>query len=336
MFEHILVPLDGSVLAECVLPHVMALGSGFASRVSLIHVLERPGGSNLLPIDVIGWHLEQAEVEGYLSGVATTLTSIGLDAEVCVREGMAPQRTIDFARSEDVDLVVLSTHGRSGLSAWNLSGTAQKIIQGVHKPILLVRAYGVAKARSGELRYRRLLVPLDGSPRGELVLPLAEKLASEHSADLLLCHVVRRPRMPHRVPLGDSDRMLCDRVTERCRHMAEDYLQDCASQVDVVCKTRVVVDDTVEAPLHDLVEAEAVDLVVLSAHGFSGASRWPFGSTAASFIAYGATPLLLMQDFDYREIEPTPAALAAMREQRASRSGMHPGAEPLRASSITN
>jgi nucleotide-binding universal stress UspA family protein len=80
-------------------------------------------------------------------------------------------------------------------------------------------------------------------------------------------------------------------------------------------ETLLLVSDDVTLTLHELVEQENVDLVVLSAHGYSAATRWPYGTVATSFISHGTTPLLIVQDLSPDEIELSRAELAA-REHR--------------------
>jgi nucleotide-binding universal stress UspA family protein len=78
---------------------------------------------------------------------------------------------------------------------------------------------------------------------------------------------------------------------------------------------RLLVTDNIAASLHGVVEDEEVDLVALSAHGYSGRAKWPYGSVALNFIAYGTTPLLIVQDLSRDELEDTEAELAA-RERK--------------------
>jgi nucleotide-binding universal stress UspA family protein len=96
--------------------------------------------------------------------------------------------------------------------------------------------------------------------------------------------------------------------------VASHYLDQLHSQLSlqgIDLQTRLVVSDNMTASLHDLVEQENPDLVMLVAHGHSGEGRWPYGSIATSFIAYGSTPLMIMQDFSGKEIKQSQAEMAA-------------------------
>jgi len=316
MFDHVLVPLDGSPLAECVLPHTVAVAQAFGAQVTLLRVLERthvagrPG-----PVDPLDWHISKAEAGAYLDGVTARLRKAGLQAENTLLEGQASERIIEFARGHDVNLIILSSHGRSGLSGWNVSSVVQKVVLRAYTPTMIVRAYQPVTHDVTGLRYRRLLVPLDCSQRAECILPLATTLARFHESQLVVVCVVRRPEMPCRTSRTQEDIELANQITERNRLEGARYLEQLRSRLSVDIQPRLLVSDDVTATLHELVEQENIDLVMLSAHGYSGKTRWPYGSVAISFIAYGTTPLLIMQDLSPEEVEPTQTEVAARERQ---------------------
>jgi nucleotide-binding universal stress UspA family protein len=312
MLEHVLVPLDGSPLAECVLPHATALARAFGARVTLLQVLERTHtAGRTRSVDPLGWHMRKVEAASYLDGVVARLQGIGLRTERELLEGQAAERIVEFARSQDVGLILLSSHGRSGLSRWNVSSVVEKIILRVWLPTMIVRAYQPVTSDLEGLRYRRLLVPLDCSQRAECALPLATTLARLHESQLLLAHVVCRPEMPRRAPLTQEELELTNQLTERNRLEASRCLEQLQSRLYSNVQIRLLVGDNTAPTLHELVKQEDVDLVVLSAHGYSGGIRWPYGSVALNFIAYGTTPLLIVQDLSQDELENTQAEMAA-------------------------
>jgi len=316
VFDHILVPVDGSSLAECVLPHAVALARAFDVQVTLLRVLERPHtAGRTQSVDPLDWHIHKAEAKAYLGEVATRLQETDVQVESALLEGQPAERIIEFAHAQDVGLILLSSHGRSGLSGWNISSVVQKIILRAYMPTMVVRAYQQVTSDLTGLRYRRLLAPLDGSQRAECILPMATTLARFYKAELLLAHVVSRPEIPRRVLPLEDDVKLADRLTERNRIEAERYLAQLQSRLSSDVRVQLLVDVCPAAVLHELVAEEEVDLVLLSAHGYSGDTRWPYGSVALNFIAYGTTPLLIVQDLSQDEIEGTRAELA-MREYK--------------------
>ncbi len=316
MFDHILVPLDGSALAECVLPHVVAVARALDARVTLLQVLERtrdPSAAQF--VDPLGWYMGAAEARTYLDNLATRLREAGLQVEPLLLEGQAAERIIEFAQANDVDLIVLSSHGRSGLSGWNVSSIVLKIILRAYLPVMIVRAYRPQPHDLMGLRYHRLLVPLDCSQRAECVLPLATALSRFHEAELLAVHVVDRPQMVRWSPLTTEESRSVHKIVELNRLEATRYLRQLHSRLDVDVRTHLSISDHAAETLHDLVEQADVDLVILSAHGYSGGARWPYGSLVINFIGYGATPLLIVQDLSPEEVERTRAEVAA-RERK--------------------
>jgi nucleotide-binding universal stress UspA family protein len=317
MFEHILVPLDGSPLAECVLPHVVAIARANDSQVTLMRVLD-PVGAVTRPqsVDPFDWQIRKAEAETYLKDRASGLEGAGLQPQFEVLEGKAAETTIEYAHAHNVELIIMSSHGQSGISGWNVSSVVQKIILRAQTSIMIVRAYKPSVEGIGELHYRRILVPLDGSQRAEIVLPAAITLGRYYGGEVLLAHVVKKPDMPRRTPPSQDDVELANQVIERNRIEVARYLDELSSRQDVKIGPRLVVGENVTTALHEIVDQSKVDLVLLSAHGYSGETKWPYGSTVISFIAYGTTPLLVVQDLPSGRIEPTEAEMVAREQGR--------------------
>ena len=317
MLNRILLPMDRSSVAECVLPHAVAVARAFESQVTLVHVMDPPQRANWRrAVDPLNWQIGKAEAESYLGNLALQLQKTGLRTERQILDGSAAERIVEFSRKTDTPLIMISSHGQSGLSGWNVSSVVLKVILRAHTSIMIVRAYQPTPPEVTGLRYRRILVPIDGSQRGECVLPMASTLARFHEAQIFLAHVVRRPEMPRRTPPSREDVELAERLVERNRTEATQYLDDLRSQLSGEVQARVLVSDHIAATLHDLVEHEMIDLVVLSAHGHSGLTRWPYGSVVISFITFGTTPLLIVQDLPQDEIKPSPAEIAAREHGR--------------------
>ena len=313
ILDHILVPLDGSRLAECVLPHATALAQAFGARVTLLRVVAPASSTDQgQTIDPLRWHMRKTEAESYLDSVVTRLREAKLQVDKVTLEGEAANNVIAFAHEREVDLILLSSHGQSGLSKWNISSVVQKIILRAYMPVMIVRAYQTPSSDVMDLHYKRVLVPLDGSQRAECVLPLASHLVCFHDdAQLLLAHAVRKPEMPRHTPLAETETELVDRIIKYNRLEAEKYLADLKDRLECNVESHLLESVDTAAALHDLIQEKGVDLVALSAHGYTSTPRWPYGSMALNFIAYGTTPLLVMPDMSTEELEQTQAELAA-------------------------
>jgi len=326
MFNRILVPLDGSALATCVLPHVVAMTQAMGSNLTLLRLLEgydAPGGA----VNPIDWQLHKAEAQCYLNTLGGRVEQqVKRAPNLQIVEGPAPKGIIEYAQQAECDLVALSSHGHGGLNGWNVSSVVQKVIDRVRKSILLVRAYEPPMAYTEDnwsaFRYRRIVVPLDGSQRAEFVLPMVTALANYYETELLLVHVVARPEMIWRMPLAPEDSLVLEEMMERNRAQISQSFTALQARLPLVSQLDIQLSTNVAATLHSLVAQAEADLVVLTAHGHSGQTQWPYGSIAASFLTYGTTPLLLMQDLLPHEIPLSKA------ERMADMTKLQPHATP--------
>jgi nucleotide-binding universal stress UspA family protein len=314
MFGKIVAPLDGSVLAASVLPHVVALVQATGAQVTLLRVMGREANA-LSAISPVDWQLQKTEAQIYLDELSSRLTPLLTPPPaVLLLEGHVADRIIEYAKQNECDLVVLSSHGQSGLHSWNVSSITQKVLARVGRSVLLIRAYQMDTSQLSEwdgMRYRRIIVPLDGSPRAEHVLPIATALAGWHGAELMLVHVVTRPTMIQRMPLTAEDSALAEQLFERNQTQAHKYLEQLRLRLNPEPQIHLITGENVPATLHRFVNQQGTDLVIMSAHGHSAQRQWPYGSLAMSFVEHGATSLLLLQDMPPNTIEPTAAELAA-------------------------
>ena len=295
MFDPILVPLDGSLLAECVLPHVVAVGQAFNAKIRLLHVLDRnQAGVSPQLFDILNWQINKTEAKLYLEKIGERLQKSGLQTETIVLEGPLAESITEFAQSQEMKLVILSSHGHNGLKKWGISSVTHKIILSAPTSVLIVRA-----PRQKEQPYGRILVPLDGSWRAENVLPIVTSLARFHKSQIQIVHVVKTPEMARHMPPAQEDIDLSNRIVARNREEALHYLDQVKlgsplAGVDV--QAHLIVSDNATVALHEFVDREQIDMIVLSAHGYSGNSQWPYGSMVNNFILYGKVPLLIVQD----------------------------------------
>jgi nucleotide-binding universal stress UspA family protein len=320
LINHILVPLDGSTLAECVLPHISAIAPVTNARVTLVHVMEPLQTSGAGPaVDPVEWHLRKQNSEKYLGQVVDRLKEAGLlGVEYAILEGNPANSVVDLARSKDVDLIILSTHGQSGLSGWNVSSVVQKILLRSYTSILLVRAYLPSSAEMTKVHYKRLFLGLDGSHRSEFVLPFAISLAQYHNSHLIIETVIERPQPINRLPPSDQDVELLDKFVEKNSQAASHYLNQLIAQFarkEIKITAHVSTGGNAVSVLHDMADESNADLILLAAHGSTGERRWPYGSVTTSFIAYGNTSLMIMQDLPDGEIRQTRAEMA-VRESK--------------------
>jgi nucleotide-binding universal stress UspA family protein len=323
MFDHILIPLDGSRLAECVLPHSVAIARSFDAQITLLRMLEKnqAGGSAQL-FDLLHWQINKSDAALYLKKTKAWFLESNIHVRTAVQEGLVAEGITEYAQHHDVKLIILSSHGRSGLTQWGISSIAHKIILSAPSSVLIVRAHQ-HDIHPGELSaaplYQRILVPLDGSQRAEHVFPIIAQLAHVNKSHVHLVQVVQTPEIARHMPPTAEDIDLSNRVVARNREEAERYLERVKSRSDlegIAIQTHLITSDHAAVALHQLGEQEHVDLITLSAHGYSGNQQWPYGSMVNNFIMYGNVPLLVVQDLPAKQ---KPIPLEPQSRERSER-----------------
>ncbi|MBM2824633.1 MAG: UspA domain protein [Dehalococcoidales bacterium] len=151
MYKKIMVPLDGSKLAECVLPHVETIAKGCdVPEVLLVQVVEPiaiPYGretaeiASMEQLKAFEIH-NKVEAEKYLQEIVTQLSKAGVNARANVTFGKAAEALGEFTTRNEIDLIVIATHGRSGINRWVWGSVTDRLIRSVSVPVLIVRAPG--------------------------------------------------------------------------------------------------------------------------------------------------------------------------------------------------
>jgi nucleotide-binding universal stress UspA family protein len=296
VLKNILVPLDGSTLAEDALPYACALSIPTAARLTLLQVVH----ASALSVSSQATRQRDAieAVERYVAGHATDLRQRGFEiATVTPFGGNAWEWIVEEAASRDADLVVMATHGRTGPGHWILGSVAEAVLARCPVPVLLVRAWQQPKTMLLLQDQPRVLVPLDGSEFAETVLPAAVALADDLGAALVLTRI---EPIPHENLRGEDGRVLAyiDQQEENLRGAAQSYLEQVtmrlrAQQWDLKIETHVRLD---EPSAGIAAAAEAVDaaLVMMATHGRTGVQRARLGSVAGQTLRAGTIPLVLV------------------------------------------
>lgn len=303
MFKTILVPLDGSQLADCVLPHVVAIARPFDSEITLLRMLEKTqAGTSAQLFDLVNWQINKTRATLYLEKIKAQIQREKTRVQTTVIEGLVADGITEYAHSHGIKLIVLSSHGRNGLTRWGISSITQKIIMSAQTSLLIVRAHqdGIHSDELSERPlYRRILVPLDGSQRAENVLPIVTQLAQFHRSQIHLVQIIQTPEMARQMPPTREDVDLSNRIVSRNQEEAGRYLEQLKSRSfleGLTIQIHLITSDNTAVALHQLVEQENIDMVALSAHGYSGIHQWPYGSMVNNFVQYGKVPLLVVQD----------------------------------------
>lgn len=303
MLDKALVLLDGSTLAQGVLPHAHTVAETFGAEMTLLRVLEMEDKDTPTQVDPVNWHLRKVEAQSYLNGLLYSWPPAEAPPKIVLDEGTAVSRIVNYVETNEPDLVILSTHGQSGLSASPISSVAHKIIHLIPISFLLVRAQQAQKKESEPAPYKRIMVPLDGSRRAECILPFAAKLAATHEAELFLAHVISQAEMIQRRPFSPEETDMVTQLQQHNQQEAERYLRDLADREELTVKTRLLSEARVADALLDFTHSEQIDLVMMCAHGQSGSSKRHYGSLINNFIHYSSAALFVLQDLPADQIK---------------------------------
>lgn len=293
--RRILVCLDHSSFSEAGLKHAICLAKVFNSAITLLHVLPDAKAAGMPTTDALGGQIDRLVAAAYLERLETeTREASGLKVDSRVEKGYPAKRIPSVAHELGADLIVFGSHGESQLGPWNLGGTAQHVLAAARQSVLLARL--TADEQDGGSK--RILVALDGSPRAERVLPNAARIATMWGAELLLAHVVAEPstNVTLRAP---KDLDLARRLATHLESSARRYLDDVRNQLggEGLPVRAIVLRCTDERQsLLDIARSEAVNLVVISAHGNTCNAVQSFGSTTEHLLAHSSVPLLVLQD----------------------------------------
>lgn len=344
MFNRILVPLDGSLLAESAIPHAMQFARIFGSRILLLRVLNPISyHENPAAVDPLKWQIQKAEADMYMNGISTRLckelekfpidknNELEEDPDNCkarveysILEGKTAENIINFAHSENIDLLVISTHGASGLSRWNISSVTQKVINLIYLPVLIIRAYNQPETENTRIHYHRILLPIDSSRRAECSLSAGIALSRGESLSrtvneenpsptkLVLAAVIKPPEIPIPEPYPAKIEKLSEQLMQISRQSVNNYLMEMKERLSVAGEFIVVENASVSSAIQELAEQdEVIDLVVLCAHGYTGRSTWPYGSVARNYMEHGTKNVLVIQDLPRLKVMPTAAEIAS-------------------------
>jgi len=277
MVEKVLVPVDGSELAARVLAPVGKLLEGSGRLILMRIVPERPPAEEEALLD---------DAQAALNELAESLAGTGLAVETRLEHGDPATLILEAAERERVDLVAMSTHGRTGVSRLVRGSVAERVLRRCSSPVLLCTPAALEADRVAG-GFARILVPLDGSELSAAVLPHVERLSRAYGSSVTLLRV--EPFVPSTVPsplvLRDSwDPAALEATLAPYRERLAE------AGVDVTVRATLGI-EAVEI----LAAAEQADLVAMTTHGRSGLSRWWFGSVAEQVLRHCARPLLVVR-----------------------------------------
>jgi nucleotide-binding universal stress UspA family protein len=288
LFKKILVPLDGSKLSENALEPAITLAQAAGAELILLsvpvmkHVMVMPeysGYATLLPEQSL--EDSRYDFQEYLDHVCLNRMPADVAVRTEVVDGDEASVIVDQAFVEQVDLIVMATHGRSGLSRWMMGSVTEKVLQQAHCPVLVIRS---------DEPLEQMLITLDGSAASEAALEPGLLLAQALAAQVTLLQVQSgqdyvSPREVER--LDAVEKGLGMRLQDSVYYAAEAYLDYLKTRYEPLLAeplVTAVLDGPPARRIIQYIEENEIDLVVMATHGRTGLQRWLYGSVTEKVL----------------------------------------------------
>lgn len=310
-FGTILVPHDGSALADSALPYASVLARATGASVELLRVLEelKPiydvGGHELIWIDPSQPRAELKSPD-FLGPAVERLADDGVVAKTVVRVGDPRTEILAEAGSLDRPLILLASHGRGGLTRMVMGSVASRVLQLSKCPVMLIRALE-AEERPEHASLRRVTVPLDGSELAEMAIPYAATLTKSLGGRLHLVRVAETyrdeiPGTPSHIFTSPSYKAMLEQF-DVLEGEARQYLESMVERLggQSITVTWEVLSGDPWRQLLRYVERDEPDLIVMTTHGRGGIARWFYGSVSDRLLTSASAPLLLIRSISANE-----------------------------------
>lgn len=299
MFTRMLIPLDGSNLAENVLPYARLLAGALSLRIELLSVVDTMDFARTMNAGHVRDFnplIEAAMQEGkrYLESVARSFS--GTEVGYAVEQGVADKIIIEKAAGDKETLIAMATRGRSGIHRWLMGSVAEKVLRGATNSLLLVRGDEEGKS-DGEATLKSIVVPLDGSRMAETVLPRAIDLAKKLGLEIVLTRAYQIPLSFY----GGTDAAYIpnsEGLLTLVREEAGAYLEEKVNElhqngIDKVSSILSVGSGADE--IIELAQGTPNNLIAMCTHGRSGVKRWALGSVTEKVVRHSGDPVLVVR-----------------------------------------
>ena len=299
MIKNILVPLDGSEHAEGALPYALAIASAAGARVLLVTAVQQLGVWDVT-ISLQVMEREELLAQAYLDEKVKSLKD-GNEVEARLVRGTAAEAVLDAAKAATADLIAMSTHGRSGITRWLFGSVADRVLHSSETPLLIVRPDEDGKPKKAPA-IKKILVPLDGSPIAESVLPFVEDLAKTLGASLVLFHAIAPitayPGFEYAPPVSGE---LLESMQEQAREVVRRSAEEVQSR-GVKAEGAVCIDQPVDGILQAATDM-GCQLIAIGTHGRSRLGRMVLGSVADGVVRRSHLPCLVIHSREVRSLE---------------------------------
>jgi nucleotide-binding universal stress UspA family protein len=302
MFEKILLPLDGSELAEAAIPYVCDLAGQLDAEVFLLHVCP-PEHQAYLHMHQIYMNTIAEKLRQRILQYAEGKRQAKVQAEVIV--GDATKTIFDYVKLKTISMVVITTYGSSGIRPWAIGNVADKIIRGVGVATLLVRIKDQNFKMEQKVSIQKILLPLDSSDASKISVSYAVELARKLKATITLFSMTHTSYAQNMngagmgAAMGAGIGVNWDAIDAASKKYTDEYLQNIEDEikkegVDVNHNSDIGLDAAFE--ILELEKKIPADLVVMATRGRSSIARWALGSVAEKVLREGGKPILMIKE----------------------------------------
>lgn len=294
MFEHILVPLDGSELSEAALAYVAPLAVRLNSRVVLLHVDGDPYINMYDEVTTAPSFRTQASMSDYLDAISERLQAQGVQCETHREAGAAAAIILKYVEERQPDLITLSTHGRSGVRRMIVGSVTTAILPRAQTPVLVVHPR--ENEKTPETSFENLVIPLDMSERSEDALPLAGELAGALNLDTTLITCIPSAAQIFSGSVYDIH-SYPDNLMQHAQETADEYIQSAAdafAQEHTLETQWESLEGDPASKIVEYAEAQPNSLIAMCTQGRTGLGRLVLGSVTDAVIRSGNTPVLVI------------------------------------------
>jgi nucleotide-binding universal stress UspA family protein len=293
MFSNLLLPYDGSTFSALAAPLAIHLAAAFGAKLHVVRVHFSAPASPYEPT-TLNFDGSLRDIErDQLETVVERALAAGVPATSELLEGPVVAGLESYVEAANIDLIIMATHGRGGLTRALLGSVAEGLLRRVSVPVLLLHARSDEDdVRTDLAGLTRIVVPLDGSPESEAVLPYAIPVARQFGAEIVLVQAD--------VPVFEVASAMLPEVPYEPETIlagqAEEYLEAIAARHSpgVAMRYRVVSGSTAAEGILRCAREEHAGLIAMSTHGRRGWSRLAFGSVAESVMRRGNIPVLVL------------------------------------------
>lgn len=293
MYDAVLVPTDGSPEAEYAAHYAVALAGTTGATVHVLSVVDEslyPRGS-VLSDDLVQESLEAAREEaGEAVDRVAEMAAPETNVVTEVRRGVPAETIRSYAADHDVDIVVMGTHGRTGLKRYFIGSVAEEVVRTADAPVLTVRRQTEEPAATD---VSRVLVPTDGSDASMAAVDHAIDVAATYDATLHTLYVVDQRALAAYYDTGPMIGDLIDNLTSVGENATE-AVRERASEREVAVETTVL-QGIPPAAIDEYVEENEIDLVVMGTHGRTGVERYLLGSVTERVVRTSEVPVLTVR-----------------------------------------